>query len=201
MSAIAMTNAIAIIPARGGSRRIPRKNIRPFFGKPIIAYSIEVARDCGIFDKVVVSTEDEEIAEIAIKHGAHVLIRPKYLAQDEIGTQEVMTHAMNAYPTYDLACCIYPTAPMLAIEDIEHGHAILFMGLGLDYAMSVNAEPLYDAGQFYWGHSRAFFHRAPLIGPRTAMIPIDKDRVCDINTNEDWVRAELMYAAWRKETA
>ncbi len=193
-------SAIAIIPARGGSRRIPRKNIRPFFGKPIIAYSIEVALGCGIFDKVVVSTEDEEIAEIAIKHGAHVLIRPRHLAQDEIGTQEVMSHAIYAYPQHNIACCIYPTAPMVTTSDLLRGRDNVLTP-GMDYAMSVNAEPLYDAGQWYWGHSRAFVHRAPLIGPHTAMIPIDKERVCDINTEADWVRAELMFSAWRKETA
>lgn len=193
-------SAIAVIPARGGSRRIPRKNIRPFFGKPIIAYSIEAAQRSGLFEEVVVSTEDEEIAEISIKYGAHVLIRPRHLAQDEIGTQEVMAHAIYAYPQHEIACCIYPTAPMITTNDLLRGMDSLLIH-GMNYAISVNAEPLYDAGQWYWGYSRAFFHRAPLIGPHTAMIPIDKERVCDINTEADWVRAELMYAAWRKETA
>lgn len=188
---------IAIIPARGGSRRIPRKNIRNFHGKPIIAYSIEVARDSKLFSKIVVSTDDEEIAAIAKQYGAEVLVRPDHLAQDAIGTQEVMAHAMIEFHEYNAACCIYPTAPMITTEDLQWGRYYL-TNPGAMYAMSVNAEPLHDAGQWYWGYTWAFTDREPLIAPHTAMVPIDKDRVCDINTEQDWLRAELMYAAWQK---
>lgn len=85
-----MKKAIAIIPARGGSKRIPRKNIKDFFGKPLIAYSIEVALKSKLFDKVIVSTDDEEIAKIAVEYGAVVpFLRPKELSDDFIGTGAV----------------------------------------------------------------------------------------------------------------
>ena len=191
-------SAIAVIPARGGSRRIPRKNIRQFHGKPIIAYSIEAARDSKLFSRIVVSTEDDEIAAVAKKYGAEVLIRPEPLAQDEVGTQEVMAHAMMEFLEYKKACCIYPTAPMVTRLDLVRGHFQLNPFEGTVYAMSVNQAPLYAAGQWYWGYTAAFTNKVPLIGHHTAMIPIDKDRVCDINTEEDWVRAEMMFTAWQK---
>lgn len=113
-----MKNAIAIIPARGGSKRIPRKNIKLFHGKPLIAYSIEVALKSNLFDKVVVSTDDEEIAKIAIEYGAVVpFIRPKELSDDYTGTGAVISHAINYLKSngedFDFCCTIYATAPLL----------------------------------------------------------------------------------------
>ena len=110
-----MTN-IAIIPARGGSKRIPQKNIKLFCGKPIIAYSIEAAQQSGAFDAVLVSTDDEKIADIARKYGAEVpFMRPDYLADDYTGTTGVIVHAITEWQKMgnevDLACCIYATAP------------------------------------------------------------------------------------------
>ena len=91
-----MANAVAIIPARGGSKRIPRKNIKMFHGKPLIAYSIEVALASQLFDKVVVTTDDEEIAMVAKAYGAEVpFLRPKALADDFTGTGDVIDHALN----------------------------------------------------------------------------------------------------------
>src|SRR6185369_4336762 len=109
---------VAIIPARGGSKRIPRKNIRLFAGKPIIAYSIETAITSGLFDRVVVSTDDEDIADIALAFGAEVpFMRPKSLADDYSGTNEVVKHAIDWLNTHDkpvrYACCLYATAPFL----------------------------------------------------------------------------------------
>jgi len=117
---------IAIIPARGGSKRIPRKNIKDFCGKPIIAYSIEVALDSGLFDKVIVSTDDAEIAEVAIKYGAQVpFMRPASLADDFTGTTAVAAHAIEWFSTQgisiDYACLIYPTAPLLQEEYLKQG--------------------------------------------------------------------------------
>ena len=109
---------IAIIPARGGSKRIPRKNIKNFHGKPLIAYSIEVALKSGLFDKVVVSTDDEEIADIAQKYGATVpFLRPKELSDDFTGTGEVINHTIEYLnqngEELDFICTIYATAPFL----------------------------------------------------------------------------------------
>jgi len=119
-------NAIAVIPARGGSKRIPHKNIKKFLGKPIIAYSIEVALDSKLFDDVIVSTDDEEIAKIAKKYGASVpFIRPKELADDFTGTGDVVKHAvewMKAHgKNYDYVCTIYATAPLLQKKYLIEG--------------------------------------------------------------------------------
>lgn len=120
---------IAIIPARGGSKRIPGKNIKPFLGIPAIAYPIKAARDSGVIDMVVVSTDSQEIAEVARKFGASVLERPPELADDHIGTQPVMAHAMRVLQdgtagTYKIenACCIYPTAVLLRGIDLRSAY-------------------------------------------------------------------------------
>ena len=109
---------VAIIPARGGSKRIPRKNIKSFFGKPMIAWSIEAAIKSECFDRIIVSTDDEDIASIAKKYGAEVpFIRPKEISDDFTGTADVTSHALEFLSSqgqnYDYACTIYATAPLL----------------------------------------------------------------------------------------
>lgn len=121
---------IAVIPARGGSKRIPRKNIRMFCGKPIIAYSIEAALQTGLFDQVVVSTDDEEIASVAREFGAATpFVRPKEIADDFTGTNAVVKHAVawfNAQSTdVTHACCVYATAPLVQSRFITEGHEAL----------------------------------------------------------------------------
>lgn len=192
--------AIAIIPARGGSRRILRKNIRPFFGKPIIAYSIETAKRSGLFDHVVVSTEDQEIAEIAASVGAWVLYRPMRLADNETGTQEVMAQTVALFDA-EFACCIYATAPLMSFYDVLRGFTSLRSNRLAHFAFSVGTDPLQDAGQFYWGRREAFIQRRDLIDEHSLMIPIEGRRVCDINTEEDWQRAEQMYMALEEAKA
>ncbi len=118
---------VAIIPARGGSKRIPRKNIKEFCGKPMIAWSIEAACKSGVFDRIIVSTDDEEIANISIKFGAEVpFIRPESLADDFSGTNAVVKHAIEELESQgniiDLVCCIYATAPFIQVEDILRGY-------------------------------------------------------------------------------
>lgn len=119
--------AIAIIPARGGSKRIPKKNIKEFFGKPLIAYSIEVALKSGLFEKVVVSTDDEEIAKVAREYGAEVpFVRPKELSDDFTGTTDVIAHAVKYFEAqgeqYDYICTLYATAPLLQKEYLIEGY-------------------------------------------------------------------------------
>ena len=114
---------IAIIPARGGSKRIPRKNIKDFLGKPIIAYSIETALKSGLFDEVMVSTDDEEIAEIALQFGAKIpFMRSDINANDFATTYEVIAEVLKNYKergtTFDKACCIYPCAPFISAEKL-----------------------------------------------------------------------------------
>ncbi|WOD08369.1 pseudaminic acid cytidylyltransferase [Marinomonas sp. GJ51-6] len=117
---------IAIIPARGGSKRIPRKNIKLFHGKPMIAYSIEAAKKSGCFDRILVSTDDEEIAKVAKKWGAEVpFMRPEHIADDFSTTMDVMKHAVDwcveAKWQVDKVCCIYATAPFLSSAALQEG--------------------------------------------------------------------------------
>jgi pseudaminic acid cytidylyltransferase len=121
-----MLKCVAIIPARGGSKRIPKKNIKDFFGKPLIAYSIEVALKSSLFDRVIVSTDDEEIASIATQYGAEVpFLRPKELSDDFIGTGAVIKHMLDYLKNNDeelkYICTIYATAPMLQEKYLIEG--------------------------------------------------------------------------------
>lgn len=121
---------VAIIPARGGSRRIPGKNIKIFAGQPIIAYSIKAAKDSNLFDRIILSTDSEKIAEIGESYGAEVpFIRPSELADEFTGTAEVLNHAINWLNEHDrfypYFCCIYPTAPFLEKEYLVKGFDIL----------------------------------------------------------------------------
>lgn len=182
---------VAIIPARGGSRRIPRKNIRPFFGVPIIAYSIRAAHDSCLFDHVVVTTDDTEIGGVAEEHGAEVYFRNEAYGRDEVGTQAVARECLEglSYRAHT-ACVIYATAPLMKLSDLIWAAEHRYLG----FTMSVGYPPLRDAAQFYWGMADWFLRDVPLINPDTVLIPIAAERVCDINTMEDWTRAEKMYA-------
>lgn len=220
---------IAVIPARGGSKRIPRKNIKSFNGKPMIAWSIEVAKASGLFEKIIVSTNDIEIAEIAEQWGAEVpFMRPAELSNDYAGTAEVIAHATQwgLDQGFDLAsvCCIYATAPFVQLRDIERGCEALDFG-DWDYAFTVTdfAAPifrsfkqtkqgglemffpehfgtrsqdlplaLHDAGQFYWGRPEAWIQGKRIFGDRSKPILIPRWRVQDIDTPEDWERAEIL---------
>jgi N-acylneuraminate cytidylyltransferase len=132
---------LAVIPARGGSKRIPRKNIKLFCGRPIIAWSIDAALQSGCFDRVVVSTDDAEIAEVAQQCGAQVpFIRPAELSDDHTGTTAVIAHAINWFAARGEApeqvCCLYATAPFVTAEDLRTGLKLLTES-GADYALPV----------------------------------------------------------------
>lgn len=231
---MAKKNAVAIIPARGGSKRIPRKNIKDFFGKPLIAYSIQTAVESKLFDKVIVTTDDEEIAKIAKEYGAEVpFIRPKELSDDFTGTGDVVKHALNYLKEhgeeFDFVCTIYATAPLLqprylieGFEALKNSDAInAFSATSMPFPIqrtfkldkngrcemftpehymtrSQDLEEAYqDAGQFYWSKldkksSDIMFGKdsIPIILPRYL--------VQDIDTLEDWIRAEYMYEAVKK---
>ena len=136
---------VAIIPARGGSKRIPVKNIRPFTGKPIIAYSIEAARLSGVFDKIIVSTDSGKIAQVAKEYGAEVpFTRPAELADDFTPTAPVLVHALNWLTENGMpakyACCIYATAPFIQPEYIREGYETL-TGKGVSSVFSVTTFP------------------------------------------------------------
>lgn len=123
---------LAIIPARGGSKRIPHKNIKPFLGRPIIAYSIEAALGTGLFEEVMVSTDDVEIAEIARQEGASVpFLRSTENANDYATLADVLVEVVNAYKErgyeFDLICCLLPTAPLISSEDVRSAYDQLVM--------------------------------------------------------------------------
>jgi len=133
--------SLAIIPARGGSKRIPRKNLRLFEGKPIIAYSIETAIRSSLFDEVMVSTEDEEVAAVAVRYGASVpFMRSQKNADDYAGTAEVLLEVLGEYEKrdqlFDLGCCIYPTAPFVTDQLLIQGRELLLDG-GYDTVLPV----------------------------------------------------------------
>src|SRR5690606_16447951 len=135
---------VAIIPARGGSKRIPRKNVRPFAGKPMISWSIETALASGLFDQVVVSTDDDEIAQVAESCGAALPFRrPAELADDHTPTRPVIAHAIGELSGLQgarvaEACCIYPTAPFLQADDLKTGLNLILDG-GFSYAFAVSS--------------------------------------------------------------
>jgi pseudaminic acid cytidylyltransferase len=157
---------LAVIPARGGSKRIPRKNIKLFGGLPMIAWPIRAAIESECFDRIIVSTDDQEIAEIAKSHGAEVpFIRPAELSDDHAGTIPVMAHATQWQSVHgespSLVCCIYATAPFVQSSDLKRGLQIL-LDSQADYAFSVTsyAFPIQRAIRITHGQRIAMFQPA-----------------------------------------
>ncbi|CAM3795893.1 pseudaminic acid cytidylyltransferase [Vreelandella rituensis] len=143
MNDTSVTGCIAVIPARGGSKRIPRKNIKDFCGKPMIAWSIEAAIASRCFDRVIVSTDDDEIAAVARDWGAETpFIRPAALSDDYTGTIPVIAHAIEWLGEHDQAplavCCLYATAPFVQPDDLQLGWQAL-QSVGVAYAFSVTS--------------------------------------------------------------
>ncbi len=224
---------IAIVPARGGSKRIPKKNIKFFFGKPMIAWSIEAAKDSGLFDHIIVSTDDHEIAEVSKLYGAEVpFLRPENLSDDFIGTGPAVKHAlkwfMEKLGEVDYVCTIYATAPFVSAQDINSGYALLtnanvnmvFTVTSYPYPIqrslkindgrvemvnpenySIRSQDLearyHDAGQFYWSTTDAILKDMSAFSCGAIPLILPRSQVQDIDTNEDWERAELMFEVWR----
>ena len=222
---------LCVIPARGGSKRIPGKNIKKFYGKPMIAWSIDAAKSCGIFDRIIVSTDDDEIANVAKAYGADVpFIRPAALADDYVGTTLVIAHATQWHidrdEKPDHVCCVYATAPFISVDDINRGLDALLKSEA-DFAFSVTSyafpiqrairikndqraemfqpehfntrsqdleEAWHDAGQFYWGTASAWLEEEIIFNGNAVPVILPRHRVQDIDTQEDWVRAELMFS-------
>lgn len=224
---------LAIIPARGGSKRIPDKNIKEFAGKPLIAYSILAAKTSGLFDKIIVSTDSEKVADIAKHYGAETpFMRPPELSNDVIGTRPVTNHAINYCiehffkPQY--CCCIYATAPFLQAEFLTNGYQLLQDSQDKGFAFSVTSfafpiqrsisiseqgiapmfpgqmskrsqdleEAYHDAGQFYWGRTDDYLSKKGIFSHHSVPVVLPRHLVQDIDTPEDWHRAELMYQAY-----
>ncbi|MCL9781548.1 pseudaminic acid cytidylyltransferase [Vibrio sp. S4M6] len=227
---------LCVIPARGGSKRIPRKNVKQFCGKPMISFSIATAIESGYFDRVIVSTDDAEIADVAKDCGAEVpFFRPHNLSDDHTGTIPVMHHAiewMNKNgENVALACCLYATAPFVLGKDLGTG-LNLIEGSELDYVFSASSysypiqrafeidnagrinmfqakhfftrsqdlvEAWHDAGQFYWGTAEAWCEERVVFTQQSSVVKLPRFRVQDIDTIEDWERAEWLFKAMRAE--
>jgi pseudaminic acid cytidylyltransferase len=228
---------LVVIPARGGSKRIPRKNIKPFCGKPMIAWSIEAAVASGCFDRIIVSTDAPEIAEVARAHGAEVpFMRPPELSDDQTGTIPVVAHAVDwmaqQIGPVEFACCLYATAPFVRAQDLQQGLELLQQS-GAQYTFTVTnfaapiqrsfritdqqriemfnpaqfntrsqdlEEAYHDAGQFYWGRAQAWLAGAPLYSEFATPLVLPRYRVQDIDTQDDWIRAELMFEILNQST-
>jgi pseudaminic acid cytidylyltransferase len=219
---------VAIIPARGGSKRIPRKNIKEFNGKPIIAWAILAAQKTELFDLVVVSTDDDEIKSVSEKYGAIVpFIRPASISDDNTPTVPVISHAVKEidklYGYVDQVCCIYPCSPLLTASDLIEAISIL-ESTATDFVYPVVEYPhpifrsmrksksgkmefvypeheltrtqdlenvFHDAGQFYWGKAEAWRGLKKMHTDGIGM-EIPSYRVVDIDTEDDWKRAEML---------
>lgn len=160
----------------------------------MLHYPITAAKVYGLFDRIIVSTDDDEIADVAVAEDADVFLRPS--DDGTKGTQEVARDVLLTLQGVTEACVIYPCSPMLTASDLMRGHALLKRP-GTLYAMSVQTDPLADAGCFYFGMAEAFMVRAPLIAAHTVMVPMPASRCIDINTEDDWIKAEAMYREWR----
>lgn len=224
---------LAVIPARGGSKRIPRKNIKEFGGKPLIAWSIEAALKSKCFDRVIVSTDDVEISNVAKNYGADVpFIRPGNLSDDFTGTIPVIQHAIQSLSSdgtdFQEVCCLYATAPFVRPGDISRGLHELNLS-DASYAFSVTKYPFpiqravrlneegrvqmfspemfsvrsqdleeayHDAGQFYWGKTQAWLRGTRIFSVESVPVHLPMHLVQDIDTEEDWIRAEWMFKAF-----
>ena len=138
---------ICIIPARSGSKRIPRKNIKGFLGKPIMAYSIEAALKSGLFDEVMVSTDDNEFADVARKYGANVpFLRSEATANDYAGTEDVIFEVLGRYEelgkSYDIVCCLYSTAPFVTADRLKESFALLGENVDASFTMVQYSYPV-----------------------------------------------------------
>ena len=220
---------IAIIPARGGSKRIPGKNSKIFCGKPMITWAIGHALESNMFAKVIVSTEDESIAQLALSTGAEVpFMRPLNLADDFTPTVPVIAHALGFCDAIgwdiEYACCIYPCAPFLQPADLVDAFALMqekdahFVYPVTEYAHPAHramrrlptgqmqlfqpeheltrtqdlAKSYHDTGQFYWGKAIAWKAQMKMHTAGVGMV-VPSWRVVDIDSEEDWTRAELLY--------
>ncbi len=222
---------VAIVPARGGSKRIPRKNIRSFRGTPLLIRTIETLRQADLFDRIVVSTDDDEIAAMGVDAGAEVPFRrPAELADDHTGARPVIMHAIKALEEIlgdelGPVCIVYPTAVFVRPDDLRQGLAQLeeseaeFVFSAVAYDAPIQRalrrradgtcelvwpehtltrsqdleEAYHDAGQFYWGRRDAWLAGRPVFASKSLFHVLPRWRVQDIDTQDDWTRAELIH--------
>ena len=221
---------VCVIPARGGSKRIPHKNIKEFCGQPMIVWSIKAAQASGVFDRIVVSTDDADIAAVALGYGAEVpFLRSPELSDDHTPTVPVISDAAERLELADDApvCCLYATAPFVLGTDIAQGLSAL-VDAQAHYVMAVTTFPFpiqralrrsdagavemfdpstmqtrsqdleeawHDAGQFYWAKAGTWRSGRGVFEAGSYGVSLPRHRVQDIDTPEDWVRAEFLKRA------
>jgi pseudaminic acid cytidylyltransferase len=227
---------VCIIPARGGSKRIPKKNIRDFCGKPMIAHSIEAAKSAGVFDRIMVTTDSAEVADVAKQCGAEIpFMRPPEISDDHAPTDTVVVHALNWFKRngiqLEYACCLYATAPFVRPEYLCQGLELLkltgattsisvttfpfsiFRGLKINQKGALEMfwpehrmtrsqdlpEACHDAGQFYWMNVAKYMQAPALYAPDAVPVILPRYLVQDIDTPEDWARAEIMFRTLEKQ--
>ena len=224
--------SVCVIPARGGSKRIPHKNIKEFFGKPMISYSISAALESKLFERVIVSTDDDEIRRIATQCGAEVpFVRPAEISDDYTPLASVLSHSLEWLKSdgthIEAICCILATAPFVSVDDLKQGHHLLREGKGsavipvttfafpIFRALKVSPaghltmvwpeyeltrsndlpETCHDAGQFYWLKAEEFIRSKRIYAKDALPLMIPRWRVQDIDTLEDWDRAEMIFSS------
>lgn len=224
---------IAIVPARIGSKRIKKKNIKLFFSKPIIKWTLDILKKSKIFDKIVLTSDSKKILKIGKSIGFDILIkRPKALADDFTGTKIVMQHAINFLEKDFLlnnVCCVYPCNPFIEAKYLKkalkyimrdknnyvfpitnYSHPIqraLRLNIQNNIVKFINNNSskkrtqdlkvyFYDAGQFYFSSKNVWLYK---IKPKLLGIPIPNWRVIDIDTHDDWKRAEILFNILRNK--
>lgn len=221
---------IAVIPARGGSKRIAKKNIRLFHGKPIIAYAIEECFKSELFSRVIVSTDDVEIAQVVEKFGAEVFFRrDEEISSDSAPVIRVVKELIQTQTLEsesDFICCVFPCTPLLTYESLTSSFNILqnntvdFVfpvfnsGLPISRSLFINSEgfvemlnkdfrntatnliseSLFDAGQYYWAKTNTWLESESILGGRNMPYLITRLSAVDIDNEEDWLLAEILFA-------
>ncbi len=222
-----------MITARGGSKRIPRKNVRAMSGRPLLTWPVAAALESGAFDEVIVTTDDEQIAEVARAAGATVpFMRPVELSDDWTPTIPVVAHAIREMSAlgadFDLTCCLYPAAIFLSPDDIRAARDRLLADPSADYVVTVTEFPMHpelalnldshdhlsfvtpehygqrtqdmptryhDVGQLYWGRTSSWLRGEPVFNSAIGY-PLPKWRAQDIDTEDDWARAQMLHTMW-----
>ena len=210
---------IAIIPARGKSKRIKNKNLKIFFGKPIISYAIKLALNSKIFKEVVVTTNDEKIIKISKKYGAKVFKRPEHLSKNSVPIIDVVSHAIKKIEKLNLkpskVCCIFPISPMITKKILHKGFTILNKKK-LNYVFPITKDTysnqnklfvlnekitknkkksgvFFDAGQFYWGTVAAWKKKLNIFGNKSGIINLCSKKFIDVNNLADWKTLKKNY--------
>ena len=218
-----MKDNVAIIPARGGSRRIRFKNKKIFFGKPVIAHAILTAKKSSLFKKIIVSTDDLKIAKISKKYGASVdFVRPKFLSKNEVGILRVIKHAIMFYEKKKLRfkniCCILPVSPLLNIQKIKKGYKLL-KSKNVSFVFSATVsnpknkkffilnekkkivkiiykfrkDAYSDAGQYYWGKKLSWINERKIFSYKSLAVKMTSDEAIDVNDMKDWKNLIIRY--------